>query len=1233
MRVIRCPHCDEPLPGFAKYCAACGEPLLPSVTGSTASTGRLRRFKIPRFYAVNDDEATIPFAEYISTAVTMLLDGHISTAVTMLLTGHISTEMTIPLEEHISTAETISLAEDSSDEETVKLVRKGPPFSQRGGVLPGQIGGAEEDFRTQQASGNWHKVVAIRSRASSPSHPAYSTSSGRTASSLPATPVPLALLPSTPVPVQYSRERRKPSPFFFGVSLLLLGAIICGGLLGVIVTLGHGALAQLPRSTEMTLQVTPASVALGATITLRGSNFSPFGRVGLTRDNNIPVFDTVDATIISADRSGSISDTVIVDANWLAGTHVIRAEDARLHKIAAFTILVTGHSPSLRPAHLILSSSKLDLGSGDSATNSTKTITLTNAGGGEISWQAATTQPWLLLSPKSGTFFSGQAIQVTIAADRSNLRPGAFAAQAIFTSNAGGVALPVSMKTTRLEVGHEPVLQLTPAVLAFNGVDGGNSPPAQVVTVSNPGALPLSWNAVISGGNGWLSLSTEWGRVAKSSSEAVVLDVNSSMLLPGTYYASVNFSSVGAARNSPQSIYVSLTIVPQCTLQIAPGLLSFTGVYLQPAPAAKIVSLNVPQGCTAPLYWSASISANISGYSFGNSHVSGVPWLSMASSSGITPSYPAVSVSLAGLQPGTYTADIIFSAAMGTETLPVSLSIGPPTTPIIAVAPAALTFNAISGQPSPAAQAMTISNTGGGVLSWQAVASTNIGGAWLSLAATKGTLTAHQATSVNVMATLLQGLTPNTYTGMITVTGVDGYGHSAVGSPQSIPVNFVVSPPCTIAETPATMTFTGVMGQPNPAVQPATISANGSCFHTLDWVATSDANWLSATPASGTVSLTAPATTNIGVSLAGLQSGVATGHVTISAVDSVTHLAIGVPQTITVTLTLQAACTLQAASPSKEIFSSEAGTNPATQSFTIGIMGACIGAITITPTVTQSWLSISPSSATITSGSATFTTTVNAAALAVGSYSDSISLAAVTSSGFTINGSPQTVGVTLTVAAAPSLSVGPVDGGLVFNLSTGTVAQTITISNGGGEPLNWTATLAPNAPSFLSLAASGGTNLGGGSSATDNVIANVTGIPGGSTFTTSATVSAIDPLTGKVVVGSPATVPITINVALPAMILNTNVLSFTTTVGVNPASQAVLVTNIGGDGLTWTAGTPSQPWLTLGLSSGSDNSGATSTIPFNVSVAGMVSGTYTATVVITPSVGAAQTVTVTLQIT
>jgi len=1028
-----------------------------------------------------------------------------------------------------------------------------------------------------------------------------------------------------PRPPRTPPRRQAPSLLFWA-SILALCAVLAGSILGIALTLGRGALAQKSsHANEITLQVMPASVTLGNVVDLRGSNFSPRGLIGLTRDSNIPIVDTDGNTIIQADDKGSFTDTVIVEADWQAGAHLIRAEDAIKHKTAAFTIVVTGHSASLRPPRLLLSSSAIDLGSGDQATNSTKTITLDNGGGGQITWQGTATQSWLMLSPKSGAFSGGQSIQVTIAADRSNLSPGAYAAEIIFTSSAGQVILPVKMSTTLLQPGHEAVLQLTPAVLSFTGIDGGSNPPAQVLTVSNPGVLSLQWSAYSSAN--WLSITPQAGDVSKGSSQSAWLRVNSSTLLPGVYGGFVTFASRGAApvKGSPQSVYVSLTIVPQCALQVSPGALAFAAVYLQPGPGAKTIGLKVTQGCSAPLRWNASVTTSTGGH-----------WLNMGSAGGTTPSSAAVSINVSGLKPGVYNGSIIFSFPAGTQTLPVTFTMGQSTTPLMSTNPASMAFSAIIGQPDPTGQAITLTNSGGGVLNWQASAATSFGGAWLSVTPATGNLTSHQSATVNVTVTLLNGLTPNTYPGMVTIAGTDGSGHPAAGSPQSIPVDFTVQNPCAITGIPSALSFAGEVGQPAPQTQPATLSASGACTHSLNWSAsTGNTAWLTASPSSGTVNVNSSATTNIGVTLSGLSANTYTGQVTITATDSITHQTAGTPQTIIVTLTVQPACTLQPASLAQENLSAEVGTNPnpVSQSFTIGIIGGCTGNITVTPAVTQSWLAVTPTSAVINGGSTTFTVTVTSASLAVGVYNDTVSLSAVDGNGITVTGSPQTVGVALALLSPPALTVNPSPSGLTINVISGTTSQPISINNTGGEPLDWTAALGADAPAFASLSARSGTGVLGGASASDNVIVNATGVPGGTSYTTSVTVNATDPITGNPVAGGPATIPITINIASPAMQLDTNTLTYASSAGVNPQTQSINLTNSGGDGLTWIAGSPSQSWLTLGMTQGSDNYQQTSTIPFNVDVTGLTSGTYTATVTITPSVGAAQTITVTLTIT
>ncbi|HLG77358.1 MAG TPA: hypothetical protein VKX46_13165, partial [Ktedonobacteraceae bacterium] len=197
--------------------------------------------------------------------------------------------------------------------------------------------------------------------------------------------------------------RYRPTPvWFFWVSIVVLILIVGSGLTGLANTMGR-SLLHLPPDGSLSLQVTPHSAAIGAIITIRGSNFSPNGHIGLTRDASIPIVDTGGATIIKAGSEGKFTDTVTIDAEWGMGTHTLTAEDAIMHKTVSYPIIVTGGGGPLRPAHLRLSTNDLDLGSGDQATNTTRTVMLTNNGDGQIAWGGTTTQPWLLMSPDRGT--------------------------------------------------------------------------------------------------------------------------------------------------------------------------------------------------------------------------------------------------------------------------------------------------------------------------------------------------------------------------------------------------------------------------------------------------------------------------------------------------------------------------------------------------------------------------------------------------------------------------------------------------------------------------------------------------------------------------------------------------------------------------------------------------------------------------------------------------------------
>ena len=1193
MRVISCPNCYEPLPGIAKYCARCGEHLPASALSFDlvdedllAPTIKINHLpaalKVPRFYALGAGNST--------------------------RTQNASSRLTA----------TVHRSRRNGVASTSSTITAAPPRSSEQDVI--------DDELLRRA--NWEKVVTHKTSRVTPDLVTPPSVPVVYKSPLGATPPALISVRRTPP----KKPPQLPTRFFSWISILVLLCLLLGGVFGLAVSYGRGFFNRASHTSNVfALRVTPSNAAVGGIITLHGTAFSSKGRVGLTRDASITLVDTHGMNIIHADSQGIFSDTAIVDPSWGPGAHIIHAEDASLHKSASFTVFVTGQGISLRPSHLLFSPNAIDLRSGDQATNATQVVTLTNTGGGQIAWQASVTQPWLMVSPKGGTLVSNQKMNVEVAADRTNLKVGAYVAGLVFVSNTGQETLPVKMIVTQLQPGHKAVLQLSPALLAFTGTDGASSPQSQEVTISNPGVLPLQWSATsaTSDGSSWLSMDPTSGTVAKGSSQPVTISVNTSIMLPGVYNGWLTFTSQGTfpTKDSPQTIFVSLVVVPQCSVQISTGGLNFAGAYLQPSPAGQGISLSTSQGCSTSIAWSATATTS-----------SGGKWLSISSTGGVTPANPVVHVNSTGLKPGAYSGSIIFSWPAGTQTLPVTFTVGQATTPIIAASPATVALNGIIGQTTPLTQSITVTNPGGGTLFWHASAVTTIGGAWLGISPVSGTIAPHLTGRITVTRTILSTLTGGTYTGTITIVGTDSSGHPAYGSPISIPVNLVVQATCSVVATPLALNFLGVVGGVNPVAQSLAITTRGACANALTWTATTavvtpaGGTWLTATLA-GTVSSTLPSATNVGVSLTGLKAGTYTGSVAIAAIDSVTKLAVGTPKVIPITLTVQPICTLQPPSALAMTFSTEAGVNPASKTFTVGVVGACAGNVTITSAATMAsgtgWLAVSAPVTVISGGSAIFTVTIASSGLAAGKYTGSISLAAVNGTA-AISGSPQVVGITLNILAAPALVAGP--SAVSFNVSNGIVSQPLTITNNGGSALNWTAALGNGAPGYVSLSNTSGTNLAGGTTASLNVVVDTNGLAGGTSVTTSVIVSAIDPLTGLTVVGSPTTVNVTIKIPLPQMVLSVTSLAFTATVGTNPAAQTVNVQNPGGNTLTWTVGTPSQTWLVVSPTTGSDAAGQVTQLTFNANVAGMAAGTYPATVVITPSVGAAVTVSVTLTI-
>ena len=374
-----------------------------------------------------------------------------------------------------------------------------------------------------------------------------------------------------------------------------------------------------------------------------------------------------------------------------------------------------------------------------------------------------------------------------------------------------------------------PVLSASPASLSFGGTQGGSSPAAKTIAVANAGGGSLNWTASESAS--WLSVAPASG----TNAGTITVTPSISGLTAGTYTTDVTVAATGAT-GSPKTIPVTFTVDPPTppSLSVTPASLSFGGTQGGSSPAAKTLAVANTGG--GSLNWTASESA---------------AWLSVGPASGTGAGTITVTPSISGLTAGTYTTDVTVAATGATgspRTIPVTFTVDPPT-PVLAVAPASLSFTATQGGANPPAQNATVTNTGGGNLSFTVADDAP----WLSVTPASGSAPA----SLSV-APSIAGLALGTHTATVTVSAA-----GASGSPKTVAVTLTVDPPSGappglvaaygFEETTGTGVSDGSGNGHAGTLTGATRSATGRFGRALsfdgvnDWVTVPDANALDLT--------------------------------------------------------------------------------------------------------------------------------------------------------------------------------------------------------------------------------------------------------------------------------------------------------------------------------------------------------------------------------------------------
>ena len=665
----------------------------------------------------------------------------------------------------------------------------------------------------------------------------------------------------------------------------------------------------------------------------------------------------------------------------------------------------------------------------------------------------------------------------------------------------------------------------------------------QSIQLTNSGTSgPITWSA--SSDQSWLLVSPSSGLFNRSQMIEVAVQRNTNLLPKGfvgtkEFSGSLKFfSNVGPPMQIPVTMSVTSLPPGSAVLALSPAVLSLTVTDGSTAPLWQPLTITNPG--TKPFTWSVTATSSTSASTqIAIAHQLGASgnWLSASPTSGtvqgLSTAQVQVLVQTASLLPGAYLGSLVFTSNTldSTLTLSVSLTVQPHCG--LTTTTGFLSFTAVQGKASAGSQAVGLNETSScaGGLNWTALVSTP---SWLSVSPASGMLhgTASQFVAVSVNPAT-QTPKPQPYTGFLVFT--------TPMSTQTVLVQLVVQPPPppnepVMGASPLNLNFSSTQGQPNPNGQVVTITNNGE--GTLRWKSIpipllGNCNWLSVSPTGGGVLPGQTGTVTINMNTSCLTPGTYAGQVTLEGADTAGKQASGSGQVVQVNLVVQPACMLTQPSLSSLSFSGvQFGSNPNLQNVLISGTGNCAWPLNISAAISPnaaSWLKPISSSSIKGNGQSTSLNIgpgVRYANLTAGTYLGTITITATDSAGILAQGSPQNIGVTLTVLPPCTLAA-PVPSSLTFSIAQGAAtgtSQTIALSETGtcSRPISYT-TNTGNA-SWLS-ATQQASDTGNGGTLAVNVSA--TNLQAGS-YTAQINVTAVDnnglPVSGTV------TIPVTMSV-------------------------------------------------------------------------------------------------------
>ena len=294
--------------------------------------------------------------------------------------------------------------------------------------------------------------------------------------------------------------------------------------------------------------------------------------------------------------------------------------------------------------------------------------------------------------------------QLQLSASTAGLAPGTYSAS-LTVSSSVSVNGPQSVAVT-LVVLRPPSIELSTDMVELGTTPGANSAPVSV-QITNGGDRPLTGLqgsiAFAQGGpSDWLSLQID----PTSAPATMTLMVLGAGLSQGQYSAIVTVSS-SLAGVAPKALAVDLIVAPGAVITLSSTSVDFSAVVGQASPPAQNVQVSNGGGGT------------LNGLSLGAVSYSGAGgWLSVSLGATTAPTTISATVNSTGLAPGTYTASLTVSSAAATNSpRTVSVTLVVDEAPVIAIFPPNWIFTSVRTKGDPPAQAIQVTNAGGGPLS------------------------------------------------------------------------------------------------------------------------------------------------------------------------------------------------------------------------------------------------------------------------------------------------------------------------------------------------------------------------------------------------------------------------------------------------------------------------------------------------------------------------------------